>query len=72
MAAIKPDGRGVSWQSRCAGWNRLDHYWVRRPSCSGRFSPGLSSNYGLPGTPDHQRLLGVECIHAAGIHSCGL
>lgn len=54
MAAINPMAAASPGDRGCAGWNRLNHYWVRRPSCSGRFSPGLSSNYGLPGAPDHQ------------------
>ncbi len=71
MAAITPMASASPSDRGCAGWSCLDHYWVHRPSCFGRFSPGRSSNNGLPGTLD-QRLLGVECIHAAGIHSCGL
>lgn len=69
MAAIKPVAEASPGDRGRAGWDYLDQYWVRRYSCSGRFSIGLSSNNGLPGTPDRQ-LLVVEPIHAARIHSC--
>ena len=62
VAAASPGDGG------CAAWSCLDHYWVRRPSCSGRFSIALSSNNGLPGTPN-QRLPALERIHPPGIHS---
>jgi len=67
MAAINPVAEVSPGDRGCDGCGYLDQYRFRRRSRSGQFSHGLSSNNGLPGTPDRQ-LLVVESIHPARVH----